>query len=80
MVEGRNEEVIQMTEQTETYVSISAAAKYIGLSRQSIYRLHEQGRLPISRLIPDAPRVRRSDLDALLASSWSEPPDSPAPQ
>lgn len=55
---------------TETYLSISAAAKYMGFSRNAIYSLHRQGRLPMSRLIPDAPRVRKSDLDALLLLSF----------
>lgn len=55
----------------ETYMTITAAAQYMGLSRPCVYRLERQGKLTISRLIPDAPRVRRRDLDALLAEAFA---------
>ena len=49
-------------------LTITAAAAYVSLSRTSIYKLIERGDLPVVRLLPDAPRIKRSDLDALIAA------------
>ena len=46
-------------------LSLSAAAKYCGVSNKSIERLVASGMLPMTQVIPRAPwEIRRSDLDA----------------
>lgn len=46
-------------------LSLSAAAKYSGVSNKSIERLVTSGRLPMIQVVPRAPwEIRRSDLDA----------------
>lgn len=45
------------------YLSISSAAEYLGVARSTVYRLIQAGKLPVYRLTPDAPRLKRSELD-----------------
>jgi len=49
-------------------LTITAAARYLSLSRTSVYKLIERGDLAVVRLLPDAPRIHRQDLDALIAA------------
>lgn len=37
-------------------------------SRTSVYKLIERGDLAVVRLLPDAPRIHRQDLDAMIAA------------
>ena len=46
----------------------AAAAKYLSLSRQSIYRLIERGLLPVYKFCRHL-RIRRKDLESLVARS-----------
>lgn len=47
-------------------VTIREAARYLGVSRVSVYRLIQAGALTVYRPLPDAPRLRRSELDAYI--------------
>ena len=60
-------------------LTIKAAAAYLGLSRTSIYALIDRGDIKPIRLIKDAPRILRGDLDALVrkARADADIPDSP---
>lgn len=49
-------------------LALAAVAKHLNLSRQSIYRLIARGMLPVYKLCRHL-RVRRADLDALIARS-----------
>ncbi len=46
----------------------AAVAKYLNLSRQSVYRLIERGLLPVYKLCRHL-RIRRQDLDTLINRS-----------
>lgn len=46
----------------------ATVARYLNLSRQSVYRLIERGLLPVYKLCRHL-RVRRQDLDSLIARS-----------
>src|SRR5215210_4127619 len=50
-----------------SYYSISQAAALLGVSRMTIWRWVRAGRLPVARLGHRTSRIRREDLDALLA-------------
>jgi len=47
-------------------LTISGAAKYVNLCRASIYKLIERGEISVVRLLAASPRIKRSDLDALV--------------
>ena len=49
-------------------LTITDAARYLSLSRTSIYKLIERGDLHVVRLLPDAPRIHRQTMDALIAA------------
>lgn len=49
-------------------MTIKAAASYLAVSRTSIYHLIDRGDLPVVRPLPDSPRIKREDLDALIAA------------
>lgn len=49
-------------------IAPAAVARLLNLSRQSVYRLIERGFLPVYKLCRHL-RVRRADLDALVARS-----------
>lgn len=51
------------------YFTISKAATLMGCSRQYVYKLVQQGRLPASRLSNRMSYVRRADIEALLAGN-----------
>ena len=44
------------------------AADYLGISLSSLYRILKAGTLPVYRPVPDAPRLKVSDLDAFATS------------
>lgn len=46
----------------------AAVAKYLNLSRQSVYRLIERGLLPVYKFCRHL-RIRRQDLDTLISRS-----------
>ncbi|MGA8023072.1 MAG: recombinase family protein [Candidatus Acidiferrales bacterium] len=47
------------------FLSLTAAARYCGVSNKSIERLVERGILPMQQVVPRAPwEIRRADLDA----------------
>lgn len=48
-------------------LTIEAAAKYMSVSRSTIYRLINSGDLRIVRPAPNAPRILRRDLNDLAA-------------
>jgi excisionase family DNA binding protein len=48
-------------------VGMSAAARLLGVSRSTLWRLLRDGRLPKTELFPGTYRIRRSDLDDLAA-------------
>lgn len=50
-------------------LTITAAARYLSVSRTSIYNLIDRGTLSVVRPLPDTPRIKRSDLDALIAAT-----------
>ncbi len=47
-------------------LSMGAAAKYAGLSRTSLWRVIQAGRLEKFELLPNSYRIRRADLDAFV--------------
>lgn len=49
------------------------AAKYLGVSRATIYRLIERGELPVYRPVPDAPRFKVRDLDLFVEGKKDDP-------
>lgn len=52
--------------QDSRYISIAAAAEYLGVSTSTLRRLIQSEALRILRLPTGTPRVDRQDLDALL--------------
>src|SRR6476661_311960 len=50
-----------------SYYNISQAASLLGVSRMSIWRWIRAGRLPVARLGHRTSRIRREDLEQLLA-------------
>src|SRR5947208_2317205 len=49
------------------YYSVSEAASLLGVSRDTVWRWVRAGRLPIHTLGPRMSRVKRTDLERLLA-------------
>lgn len=49
-------------------MSVIEAAKYLGVGRNTIYRLMNAGRLPSSKIL-DRRVIRQCDLDRLLTES-----------
>lgn len=54
-------------------LGMTAAAKLLGCSRVSIWRLTKFGKLPRVELLPGRYRVRRADLEALAAGKAVTP-------
>src|SRR5947207_5390603 len=52
-----------------SYYSLSQAAALLGVSRMSIWRWVRAGRLPVARLGHRTVRIRREDLERLMAES-----------
>jgi excisionase family DNA binding protein len=57
-------------------LTIPNVARRLTVSIRSVYRLIERGELPIVRILPDTPRVRVTDIDALITRRLTET-DSP---
>jgi excisionase family DNA binding protein len=47
-------------------VTYEEAAEYLRIGRSSLYALVQQGRLKPVRVLADAPRLKRVDLDRLI--------------
>lgn len=61
----------------QNWFTPAEAAKYLRVSRQTIYNYMQGGILPYYELASGGGRrLRRSDLDALLKPVGNEPPDS----
>ena len=56
-----------MVLQQQEYLSFSKAATLLGCTRQYIYKLVEQGKLPASRLSSRMALVRKSDIERMFA-------------
>lgn len=57
-----------MDNQQGLAVTVDEAARLLAVSRRTIYRLAQQGKIRVVRVTADAPRVLRADLEAFLAS------------
>ncbi len=55
-----------------TWLGTTAAARYLGITPRTLYRLIDQGRVPAYAL-GRVYRVRQSDLDAYLATARVQP-------
>jgi len=44
-------------------LTIPQAGSFLGVSRSSIYRLIDQGKLQVVRPLPDAPRIARAQIE-----------------
>ena len=62
-------EVLPPAAEDRSYYSISQAAALLGVSRMTIWRWVRAGRLPVARLGHRTSRIRREDLDGLLAEN-----------
>jgi excisionase family DNA binding protein len=56
------------------WLTITEAAQYLRVSRDTIYRWAKQGKLPLYKVGGTATRVRKRDLD-VLATPKTPPPD-----
>ena len=66
--------------QMQEYLTFSKAAILLGCTRQYVYKLVEQGKLPASRLSSRMALVRKSDIEKMFAANpynrvlpWSKP-------
>lgn len=48
-------------------LGMGAAAKFLGVSRGTLYRMIQAGRLARVEILPDSFRVRREDVEAIAA-------------
>jgi len=62
----------QNEEQFEEWVTASYAAKYLGISKSTVIRRVDAGKLPGYR-DGDIIRIRKSDLKKYLAEKWNKP-------
>ena len=63
---------------TSLAVTVDAAAHLLAVSRRTVYRLAEAGKIRIVRITPDSPRILRSDLERFLATHTPDAvPDGP---
>jgi hypothetical protein len=53
-------------------LTLPATANRLAISVRSLYRLIERDELTVIRILPDAPRIRAADLDALIARRLAE--------
>ena len=58
-----------MEAQQQEYLTFSKAAVLLGCTRQYVYKLVEQGKLPASRLSSRMALVRRSDIEKMFESN-----------
>lgn len=56
-------------EPLDRLMTVREAASLLGLSRTSVYRLIWNGSLNVYRPVPDAPRLRSSEVSALMEGS-----------
>ena len=55
--------------QQQEYLTFSKAAILLGCTRQYVYKLVEQGKLPASRLSSRMALVRKSDIEKMFAAN-----------
>lgn len=53
-------------------LGMSASAKLLGISRATLWRMIQAGRLKRVEVLPGSYRLRRADLEAIAAGSESE--------
>lgn len=53
----------------QAWFSVQDAAKYLGVSRPTIYRWSKEGKLPIYKIADGVARVSKEDIDKLLADA-----------
>lgn len=61
-------------------LGMSAAAKFLGVSRATLWRMIRAGRLNKVEILPGSFRVRRADLEAIAGGSASALEGAPAEQ
>jgi len=54
------------------YMTAKEAAAYLRIGLSTMRRLMMKGRIPVFRPLPDAPRLRKSDLDQFMVSTASK--------
>ena len=57
---------------TPALLTINQAAAYLSVSRSTVYGLIAKGLLTSVRIVRGAPRIRRSEIDALIESRLNE--------
>lgn len=60
-------------------MSMSAAAKFLGVGRCTVWRMCRAGRLQKVEVLPNSYRLRKTDLEA-IAGDETEAPNEPPPQ
>ncbi len=67
ILEGRPQAPHSETPTGPLLLGMSAAAKFIGVSRATLWRICRTGRFQKVEILPGSFRIRRSDLEALAA-------------
>lgn len=62
----------QSADSDDIMLSLTDAATHLGVSRSTLYRIIEDGRLPALKLRKNR-RVRLADLEKLKEESWGHP-------
>jgi excisionase family DNA binding protein len=53
----------------QAWFSVQDAAKYLGVSRPTIYRWSKEGKLPIYKIADGVARVKKEDIEQLMANA-----------
>lgn len=69
MMPARLEPMNRKPEPLDRLMTVREAANLLGLSRTSVYRLIWKGSLSVYRPVADAPRLRLSEVVALMEGS-----------
>jgi excisionase family DNA binding protein len=64
-----HERISMETNLPPALLTIDAAAKYLSLSRSTVYALIRDGIIKTVKLTSDAPRIRKADLDSMIQES-----------
>lgn len=65
VLEGRSPDPQSALPTGSLLLGMSAAAKLVGVSRATLWRICRAGRLPKVEILPGSFRIRRADLEAL---------------